>query len=757
MSKLILGDIVISPTKVSQLENDANYIQDDVVSNGVYAVTAEGKLIAYNDAAVDATCLGVALITDNQRIMIEKMGEANAEWNSKTTLYWGKGLYEKNVAGITETTDQAVAKADFSGKEHTNAIITAYTEHSVDMDARDMCKVLQTFNDGENNGGFTDWYIPAAGQLYEIYTNKTNINAALTAMSSTAFSDDYYWSSSEYDSNYGWYVFFGSGFVNNDRKSYSGNRVRFVRDISVSKPLKERITNIEQQMPTKVSQLENDKNYIENGDGYNTGVYIAVQSGKLINPDEYDSTTETAVGVAVIDPKANFIIGLNHTASIPWGTSDQGLYGVDISGLTNYNSSSTPATDMDGIANTNVITAIYSGTACAAGYCRSKSITYGNDSLIGYLGSAGEWQIVINNYEAVKSAVATIGGNVLQSTSALYYWTSSEYNSSLAWLADFRSSGQLLSYDAKYLSASAYCVVPFYKIDNELTVLSKINLITTPAGSSTAPIYINSNGKITPTTYGGGTRVSLNGTSKGGLTASFYAPTSGGTSGYILKSNGSDAPSWNESGYNIKVSTSTSITPNYEEYYKYTPTGNATITMTATPSALKESCILLYNTNNYSISIIDSSSNPIDCIGDDINVTGKYIISITPDIAIAVKISENGEPPTNTVDLRLSDYGSGNYLQASFVPTFKMLSGISYTISGSLVGNSSSQSYSVNGSLTVSDTGYSSRINCSGLTNAANRGDSSISGIVRWMPSKEYDGQYKYIDNSDTFSITLHR
>ena len=228
-----VSDVAVTPWNVVTKESLTleKFNPWDVLENGVYAVTATGEPIDYNDAAVDATCLGVALITDNQRIMIEKNETANAEWNSNTTLYWGKNLYQKNVAGITETTQQAVAKADFSGKEHTNAIIAAYTEHSVAMDARDMCSVLQTFNDGENNGGFTDWYIPAAGQLYEIYTNKTNINAALTAMSSTAFSDDYYWSSSEGSSDSGWFVDFGGGIVISGDYKNNGSRVRFVRDI----------------------------------------------------------------------------------------------------------------------------------------------------------------------------------------------------------------------------------------------------------------------------------------------------------------------------------------------------------------------------------------------------------------------------------------------------------------------------------------------------------------------------------------------
>ena len=218
--------------KIQTNTNTGPSIDSTGKANGVYAVTATGELIAYNDAAVDATCLGVALITDNQRIMIEKMGEANAEWNSNTFLYWGKSLYSKNVAGITETTDQTVAKADFNGKANTAAIIAAYTEHSVDMDAQDMCSVLQTFNDGENNGGYSDWYIPAEGQLDEIYTNRSNINTALSAMTATQFSSSYnYWSSSEYSSFNGWHVTFGDGDVDHYSK-YIGNRVRFVRDIN---------------------------------------------------------------------------------------------------------------------------------------------------------------------------------------------------------------------------------------------------------------------------------------------------------------------------------------------------------------------------------------------------------------------------------------------------------------------------------------------------------------------------------------------
>ena len=65
-------------------------------------------------------------------------------------------------------------------------------------------------------------------------------------------------------------------------------------------------------------------------------------------------------------------------------------------------------------------------------------------------------------------------------------------------------------------------------------------------GNATVPVYINSSGIATAcSTYAGGTAVTLNGTSKSANTAGFYAPTSEGIAGYILKAGGSNtAPSW---------------------------------------------------------------------------------------------------------------------------------------------------------------------------------------------------------------------
>ena len=75
-------------------------------------------------------------------------------------------------------------------------------------------------------------------------------------------------------------------------------------------------------------------------------------------------------------------------------------------------------------------------------------------------------------------------------------------------------------------------------------------------GSTTKPIYLSSGTATECSTYAGGTAVTLNGTSKAASTASFYAPTDVGTSGQILKSNGSGAPTWvNQSTLTVGLTT----------------------------------------------------------------------------------------------------------------------------------------------------------------------------------------------------------
>lgn len=73
-----------------------------------------------------------------------------------------------------------------------------------------------------------------------------------------------------------------------------------------------------------------------------------------------------------------------------------------------------------------------------------------------------------------------------------------------------------------------------------------VYLPQSPMGSSTKGIIVKSDGTISTTsTYAGGTKITLNGTSEGGSSVSLYAPTTFGTDGQILQAKGEKvAPIW---------------------------------------------------------------------------------------------------------------------------------------------------------------------------------------------------------------------
>lgn len=247
----------------------------DNASNGVYAVAADGSPVTY--ASADETCIAVALVVGEHKFWIEKNDTKNTETykaaynefgatnTDYTYLYWGgygtdqadiptynqvggnssswtwgylpkaDGSYSSTSNNLSSdiTTWTSGALSDFNGKANSDVIKTITTNGtSSSKSYAPMGILLNKFNDANNeeNGGYTDWYIPACGQLSLMYLNMTAINNALTKIGGQTIESYYYWSSSECSSNYGWYVGFTNGYVYN--RSKGGNiRVRFVRDV----------------------------------------------------------------------------------------------------------------------------------------------------------------------------------------------------------------------------------------------------------------------------------------------------------------------------------------------------------------------------------------------------------------------------------------------------------------------------------------------------------------------------------------------
>jgi hypothetical protein len=69
-------------------------------------------------------------------------------------------------------------------------------------------------------GGYSDWYLPSKDELNKLYINRVAIGG---------FANNFYWSSTEYNSYAAWIQVFGNGNQNTEDKGYSYGSVRAVR------------------------------------------------------------------------------------------------------------------------------------------------------------------------------------------------------------------------------------------------------------------------------------------------------------------------------------------------------------------------------------------------------------------------------------------------------------------------------------------------------------------------------------------------
>ena len=166
------------------------------------------------------------------------------------------------------------------------------------------------------------------------------------------------------------------------------------------------------------------------------GVYICDNMGALTAVGSWNtSNNSSAIGVAVISDNCAFII----EKTVSYSTMQWGGKGITISGIVTTSNSDTAKTDYAGESNTTeIINQLGSGNAPAADYCRGRSCTVNGTTLYGYLGGAGEWQTAYNNKSAIDSALSKIGGTAMNTND--YYWTSTQYSSSHAWILDLNNS-----------------------------------------------------------------------------------------------------------------------------------------------------------------------------------------------------------------------------------------------------------------------------------------------------------------------------
>lgn len=152
----------------------------------------------------------------------------------------------------------------------------------------------------------------------------------------------------------------------------------------------------------------------------NEGVFIQHIDGTLYTTDEWTAggfVADDANGVAVVDNKCSFVVStanLNRTA--PWANYTSDI----VEGVFTAYSFAQAITDYNGIENTANIVKI--DNTSAAYYC--DNYTFPNGAK-GYLGSAGEWNILIKNFNYVQTALSKVGEQ-FDTRAGCIYWTSTQ-------------------------------------------------------------------------------------------------------------------------------------------------------------------------------------------------------------------------------------------------------------------------------------------------------------------------------------------
>jgi hypothetical protein len=181
----------------------------------------------------DGTC--IVIQGENKIIEIDDSITPNATINLKVgqKLYGGIIFYidESGKHGLVAATEDLEGEFEWgcygtniSGANGT-AIGTGY-QNTLDIVAGCLEINTASFNTLITpTQGYTDWSLPSKDELMEMYNT---IGNGGTEPNIGGFQDNWYWSSSEHDSNYSWTVNFGSGGKGYGYKSYT-SKVRVIR------------------------------------------------------------------------------------------------------------------------------------------------------------------------------------------------------------------------------------------------------------------------------------------------------------------------------------------------------------------------------------------------------------------------------------------------------------------------------------------------------------------------------------------------
>ena len=111
--------------------------------------------------------------------------------------------------------------ADFNGKGNTKIIVDFCKEKGYSCPAAVFAYTYRTIGTQEG-----DWYLPAGGELKEIYDSKKILDETFSTLGKESFSRSDYWSSTQHNSSYAWGLDFSNGgwgydYTSSSKKTYN--------------------------------------------------------------------------------------------------------------------------------------------------------------------------------------------------------------------------------------------------------------------------------------------------------------------------------------------------------------------------------------------------------------------------------------------------------------------------------------------------------------------------------------------------------
>ena len=179
--------------------------------------------------------IGIRIRAEHRQFLIAK-SDCVSEDGSKAFKYGGYGIDIKGVKNYGQG-NQGLYDT-FDGKQNTDAIIAATegvkdSTGTVGAPAAEAARAYRACTlEADGIDDTTEWDLAAEGQDILMATYKTEINELLTSLFGgiNILTNDWYWSSTEYDASSAWYVNMNYGNVSTNTKINAG-RVRPVSAI----------------------------------------------------------------------------------------------------------------------------------------------------------------------------------------------------------------------------------------------------------------------------------------------------------------------------------------------------------------------------------------------------------------------------------------------------------------------------------------------------------------------------------------------